>query len=145
VVCSCLVTDHNGHRPPSHGVCFCPEGTNENSPAFQRRVACANNRVPQGRLKLTLNAPYSSCHANNRCSGKVSCTHFDEPPLISCSALEIAIVDGSESKMWTWSSTPPISMAFISFCRAMPPRNGQSLSRSTGVMSRHRSLVLKTQ
>ena len=64
---------------------------------------------------------------------------------MSCSALAMEMVEGSESRMWTWSGTPPISMAFIPFCRAMPPRNGQSLSRSGGGISGRRALVLKTQ
>src|SRR2546427_12240606 len=42
---------------------------------------------------LTLKAPYFSCHAKSRCSGKLSCTHLDEPPLIICSALAIARVE----------------------------------------------------
>jgi hypothetical protein len=36
---------------------------------------------------LTLKAPYLVCHANRRWSGKLSCTHFEEPPSISCMAL----------------------------------------------------------
>ena len=36
---------------------------------------------------LTLKAPYLTCQPKSRCSGKVSCTHFEEPPLMSCRAL----------------------------------------------------------
>src|SRR6266404_4638114 len=94
---------------------------------------------------LTLNAPYFTCQPKSRCSGKVSCTHLEEPPLMSCSALAMDKVDGKDSKTWMWSCTPPISMAFISLLRAIPPTNGQSLSRSDGGISGRRSLVLKTQ
>jgi hypothetical protein len=38
-----------------------------------------------------------------------------------------------------------LKIAFTLFCRAMPPRKGQSRSRNSGAMSRRRSLVLKTQ
>ena len=41
-------------------------------------------------------------------------------------------VEGRDSRRWTWSGMPPTSMAFIWFCRAMPPRKGQSLSRNSG-------------
>jgi hypothetical protein len=36
-------------------------------------------------------------------------------------------------------------MAFIPFSRAMPPRNGQSLSRNGGGIVGWRSFVLNTQ
>ena len=38
-----------------------------------------------------------------------------------------------------------LTMAFIRFCRAMPPMKGQSRSCSGGVIRGRRSLVLKTQ
>src|SRR5260370_35456933 len=72
-------------------------------------------------------------------------THFEEPPLISCSALPIGTLEGKDSRIWTWSSTPPISTVFMPFCRAMPPRKGQSLCLSAGVISVRRSLVRHTQ
>ncbi len=78
-------------------------------------------------------------------SRKVSWTHFEEPPFKSCMALAIASVEGSDERRWTWSAVPPISMAFIAFSRAMPPKYGQSRSWSTGGISGRRSLVLKTQ
>ena len=64
---------------------------------------------------------------------------------MSCIALAIGIVAGRESNIRTWSATPPMLRAFILFSRAMPPRKGQSLSRSCVVINGHRSLVLKTQ
>ena len=94
---------------------------------------------------LTLNAPYFSCHAKSRCSGNVSCTHLDEPPLINCNALAGAMVAGRDNNIWTWSATPPISMACILFCRAMPAIKGQRRRCNAGVINGRRSLVLKTQ
>src|SRR5438309_11548825 len=51
---------------------------------------------------LTPKAPYFTCHLKHRCSGKVSCTHLEEPPLMSCSALAIERVEGRDSRRWTW-------------------------------------------
>src|SRR5437879_13287317 len=56
-----------------------------------------------------------------------------------------ASVDGKESRICTWSATPPISRAAILFCRAIPPTNGQSLARSAGVIRGRRSLSPNTQ
>ena len=44
---------------------------------------------------------------------KVSCTHLGELPLTSWMALAIAKVDGKDSKIWAWSSTPPMANAFM--------------------------------
>jgi hypothetical protein len=38
---------------------------------------------PRG--SLTLNAPYFTCQPDKRCSGHVSRTHLDEPPLVNLS------------------------------------------------------------
>ena len=64
---------------------------------------------------------------------------------MSCIALAIGIIAGRESNKWTWSATPPMLRAFILFSRAMPPRKGQSLSRSCVVINGRRSFVLNTQ
>ena len=48
--------------------------------------------------------------------------HFEEFPLRSWTHFATASVDGIERRMWTWSPTPPTTIAFILFSRAMPPR-----------------------
>jgi hypothetical protein len=50
--------------------------------------------------QLTPKAPYFTCQPNSPCSEKVSCTHLEEPPLISCIALALGTVEGSDSKIW---------------------------------------------
>jgi hypothetical protein len=42
--------------------------------------------------------PYFACQPKSRCSGKVSCTHSEEPPLMSCRALARERVEGNESR-----------------------------------------------
>src|SRR6266496_399293 len=51
-------------------------------------------------------------------------------------------VDGKDRRICTGSSMPPTSSAFL-FWRAMPPKNGQSLSRRGCVIRGRRCLVLK--
>ena len=59
-----------------------------------------------------LNAPYPSCHSKRRLP-VCSCTHFEEPDFTSWIALAIAIVGGSERRMWEWLAIPPTASAFM--------------------------------
>src|SRR5262245_62090012 len=49
--------------------------------------------------------------AANDLRGKWSFNHFDDPPLISCTALATSRVAGRESSTWTWSGMPPTANA----------------------------------
>ena len=60
-------------------------------------------------------------------------------------ALETESVAGRLKRICAWSVTPPTASAFMSFVRAIPPRYGQSRSRTTAVSKGRRSLVENTQ
>jgi hypothetical protein len=60
-------------------------------------------------------------------------------------AFEIVSVEGSESKIWTWSATPPTANAEVLFARAVPPKYGHSRVWISGVSRGRRSFVLQTQ
>jgi hypothetical protein len=59
--------------------------------------------------------------------------------------LETDIVAGKETSTCTWSSVPPTARAFISFCRAIPPKYGQRRSLSAAEMTFRRFFVLNTK
>src|SRR6266404_5992054 len=93
--------------------------------------------------RLTLNAPYPDCHANDfvfQCSW----IHRLDPDLISCTAFAIECVGRSEINPCTWSETPLNKIGYPSMSRVIPARYAFNCSCISGLIFGSRFLVLNT-